>query len=185
MPEQLPLYGGMFVVLVASLNALLSGVTTLWSFCFGGTGKIRFLIAPTLVATAINVAISFGATAGLQYWAGSRYAIVGPLLGTTSVLVLVNIWAIPLLLRKTFGVSLRSLARAVFTPLLLGVPYATVLWYIVQSHPPRGWLSLAVGLGASCVGFFVVAWALLLNTEERDVWKKRFVGAVSRTEKAK
>lgn len=166
-------YAGPLVLLVASSNAFLLGITNLWNFCFGGTGKVRIALPAIAAATVLNVSLSVAATAMLQAGFGPRAALVGPLLGTTAGLLAVQVWALPLLLRTTFGVEPRELVKAVGGPLLVGVPYAAALHWLAWSHPPTSWPALFAAMGLVVAGFLAIAWMLLLTPEDRHLWRHR------------
>jgi O-antigen/teichoic acid export membrane protein len=172
-PFQRADYAGPVVLMVATTNSFLLGVTNLWSFCFGGTGKVRIVLPPIVAATALNVTISVGATFLLQRALGPRAALVGPLLGTTTGLVAVLLWALPLLLRRTFGIAPADLVGAVGRPLLVGLPYAAVLFLLARAFPPTHWLTLFTALGLSAIGFLVLAWVTLLTPDDRRLWLQR------------
>ena len=162
-------YGGDLVVLVAAANALLLGLSSLWNWCFVGTGQVR-LVLPLVVAGSV---LNLAASVSLTWWFRS---MSGPLLGTTLAALAVNLWIMPLLLRQTFGVSLRALARAVATPLAWGVLYTSGLWWLANIHTPRGWLGLAAETGLAALGFLALAWFVLLNPTDRDLWRQRLSG---------
>ena len=44
-------FGGEAVVIIASVNAFLLGLFSLWGWCFAGTGQVRRLVVPAVVAT--------------------------------------------------------------------------------------------------------------------------------------
>ncbi|MEO6809238.1 MAG: hypothetical protein ABI353_09030 [Isosphaeraceae bacterium] len=162
-------YGGDVVVLVAAANALLLGLSSLWNWCFVGTGQVR-LVLPLIAAGSV---VNLAASVSLTWWLRS---MSGPLLGTTLAALVVNLWAMPLLLRQTFGVSLRALASAVATPLAWGTLYTAGLWWLAHIHRPRGWLGLAAETGLAVLGFLALAWFILLNSTDRNLWRQRLTG---------
>lgn len=162
-------YGGDVVVLVAAANALLLGLSSLWNWCFVGTGQVRRVLPLVAAGSVLNLA----ASVSLTWWLRS---MSGPLLGTTLAAVAVNLWIMPLLLRQTFGVPLRALAAAVAAPLAWGALYTSGLWWLAHMHRPGGWLGLAAETGLAALGFLALAWFLLLNPTDRDLWRQRLSG---------
>lgn len=162
-------YGGDLVVLIASANAMHLGLFSLWNWCFVGTGQVRRVLPLVAAGSVLNLAASVSLTWRLR-------SIAGPLLGTTLAALTIDLWFMPLLLRKTFGVSLRALAEAVATPLAWGVLYTAGLWWLARMHRPGGWPGLAAETGLAAPGFLALAWFLLLNPTDRDLWRRRLAG---------
>lgn len=163
-------FGGNRVVVVASLNAFLLGLFSLWGWCFSGTGQMRLLVAPSLLATAINLAASLVLT-----W---RLGLVGPALGTLVASLTISLWYLPLLLRRYFGISLRALGWAIAWPLVWGVPYVLGLWWVAHVHRPRGWAGLIAEMGGAALGFLAISAALILSPTDRALWRLRWNGFV-------
>jgi hypothetical protein len=105
-----------------------------------------------------------------------RLGPVGPLLGTLVSFLAVNLWYMPLQLRRTFGTPLRPLARALGTPLAWGLPYAAALWGVARVHTPRGWPGLALEMGLAALGFLAFSYAALLGPADRAAWGARLAG---------
>lgn len=162
-------YGGDLVVLVAAANAMLLGLSSLWNWCFVGTGQVRRVLPLVVAASVLNLA----ASVSLTWWLRS---ITGPLLGTTLAFLTIDLWFMPLLLRKIFGVSLRALAGAVAIPLAWGLLYTSGLWWLAHMHRPWGWLGLAAETGLAALGFLALAWFVLLNPTDRELWRHRLAG---------
>lgn len=163
-------FGGNRVVVVAALNAFLLGLFSLWGWCFSGTGQMRLMVAPSLLATAINLAASLVLT-----W---RLGLVGPALGTLVASLTISLWYLPLLLRRYFGISLRALGWAIAWPLVWGVPYALGLWWVAHVHRPRGWAGLIAEMGGAALGFLAVSAVLILSPTDRALWRLRWSGFV-------
>jgi O-antigen/teichoic acid export membrane protein len=162
-------YGGDAIVLVAAANALMLGLYSLWNWCFTGTGQVRLVLPSAALGSGLNLV----ASVGLTWWLRDP---IGPLLGTMLGSMTVNVWVVPVLLRRSFGVSVRELTRAVGGPLAWGVPYGSALWWLASAHRPWGWLGLAAETGLSALGFLVLAWFVLLNPTDRDLWRRRLAG---------
>ena len=161
-------FGGDAVVIIASVNAFLLGLFSLWGWCFAGTGQVRRLVVPAVIATVINLAASLFLT--------RRLGLVGPVLGTLVANVTISLWWLPLLLRSVFGISLRALFRAVAWPLMWGVPYAGMLWWVAHVHQPWGWLGLLAEMGLAALGFLVVSGIVILSPTDRALWRLRLLG---------
>jgi O-antigen/teichoic acid export membrane protein len=158
-------FGGDAVVVVASLNAFLLGLFSLWGWCFAGTGQVRRMVVPTIIATVINLVASL-----LLTW---QLGLVGPVLGTLVANATISLWWLPILLRTVFGVSLRALFRAVAWPLVWGVPYAGALWWVSHAHQPWGWTGLIAEMGVAALGFLVVSGLVILSPTDRTLWRLR------------
>ena len=158
-------YAGDAVTALAAANALLLPFTSLWSWMFVGMGRTPRLVPTILVGTALNFAVSVAATRSI--------GVAGPLLGTLVAYLGFYSWRLPLLLRQEFGVPLRPLLRSVMPALILGVPCTLGAWWIARAYPPRGWLPLAFAMTATALIFPPLAWALILDREERDAWGAR------------
>jgi O-antigen/teichoic acid export membrane protein len=161
-------FAGEWVAVVAAINALLLASLSLWNWCFSGTGQLRRVVGAAAVGTAINLAASVLFTWGL--------GPVGPLLGTMVSFLAVNLWYMPLQLRRTFGTPLRPLALALGVPLAWGLPYAAALWWAAHAHSPRGWPGLALEMGLAALGFLAFSYAALLGPADRAVWRARLEG---------
>jgi O-antigen/teichoic acid export membrane protein len=160
-------FGGNKVIIIASINAFLLGLFSLWGWCFAGTGQVRRLVAPTIVATVINLAASLL----LTRWLG----LIGPALGTLAANVTISLWWLPIQLRAVFGVSLRALFRAVAWPLVWGVPYAGALWWVGHVHKPWGWPGLIAEMGVAALAFLVVSGIAILSPTDRALWRLRLL----------
>jgi O-antigen/teichoic acid export membrane protein len=161
-------FGGDAVVIIASVNAFLLGLFSLWGWCFVGTGQVRRLVVPAIISTVINLAASLFLT--------RRLGLVGPVLGTLVANVAISLWWLPILLRVVFGVSLRDLFGAVAWPLVWGVPYAGALWLVAHTHEPRGWAGLLAEMGLASLGFLVLSVTAILSPTDRTLWRLRLLG---------
>jgi hypothetical protein len=92
----------------------------------------------------------------------------------------VNIWFLPLQLRSVFGTSLRALMNVVARPLALGLVHGAVFWWIARSQASIGWIGLVLQTGAAFASYLALAWLLLLKAEDRDRWRLRLAGVLSR-----
>jgi O-antigen/teichoic acid export membrane protein len=165
--------GGDLVALAAGANALLVPLVSLSGWCIAGTGRVRMLAGPAMISSAINLSSSI--------LLARLVGVAGPLLGTTVTMLVIGSWFHPWLLRRVFGVSLRSLARSVVVPLAWGLPYVAAWWWLAASQARLGWLGLAVQMTASACGFLALASAVVLNADERATWRSRlgaFLGRI-------
>lgn len=150
---------------VAAANALLLGLVSFWSWCIVGAGRARQAVAPTAASAVVNLYASVALTGYL--------GAIGPLLGTLIAHLAVNLWALPVLLRKLFDVDPLALLLAAGRPLAWGVPYAAGLWWLARVHTPPGWPGLVAEMGLAALGFLGLAWRVVLSPDERTVWKER------------
>ena len=164
--------GGDLMALAAGVNALMLATLALWGWCLTGTGHAPQLVRPSLASAAINLSASVGLTYAL--------GVAGPLLGTTTAFLAVNLWYLPVLLHKYFGTSLRDLFRAVIVPLAFGIPATFLLWLLVRSSPPPRWIPLALEMGGSALLYLSFAARFLLAPEDRLIWRRRLSGAIPR-----
>jgi len=152
-------FGGELLTITAAAVALLHPVFSLWGWCFMSTGKPEPLVPVAVAVTGVNLACSVL----LTLWIG----LPGPVLGTIVSFVAVNAWALPLQLRRGFGVEPLPLAKAILAPLALGVPYAVLAWLLVQARPPTDWLELAVEMAALPPLFLAAAFFVVMGGDER------------------
>lgn len=164
------LHGGTAVTLAAALVAFGQAIVSLWGWVFHAAGRLP-LVAPVSTATvAVNLVASIIFV--------RNYGIVGPLLGTLLSFALVSSWAFPLLMRRTFDVSITRLASALAWPLMLGLPVMGVSgWVSTQPffHTWEGWL---VGTSTTAVTYLVMAWVFLLDAQDRLTWRSRVRAAL-------
>ena len=159
-------FGGDLVTILAASNGFLLGILSFWGWLFAGTGQQAQLVRLNIIGTMINLMLSVACT---YVW-----GMVGPLLGTFISFVTVSLWQLPLIMRTVFGISLRPLFIAVIRPLLVGIPYATLVWWIAKYHSPWGWLGLGIEMGLTVVGYLLLAWGLVWEQVERTAWLERF-----------
>lgn len=166
------LYGGDLVAVSAGLNALLIPLISLCGWCMTGTGRVRMLVVPSLISSTINLSTSILL---------ARYVgVAGPLLGTTVTILTFSIWVNSGLIRRTFGVPMRSMARSVAVPMAWGLPYTGGLWWLSTSQRHVGWLGLAAQMGLASTGFLGLAAAILLTPDERAAWRGRLGAGLGR-----
>lgn len=161
-------YAGDVVVAVAALNVFLLGQLSLWSWCFSATGRIARVVPQAVAASVLNLAASVLLT--------SRFGLVGPLLGTSVALITINLWLLPLQLRRDFGTPLGPLGRAVAGPFLAGLLASMALGWLARTHEPRTWLALAVSMGLAALGLLAACLTVLLPQDERKLWHVRLRG---------
>jgi peptidoglycan biosynthesis protein MviN/MurJ (putative lipid II flippase) len=119
-----------------------------------------------VVSTIVNVFFSVV----LTYYVG----LPGPLLGTLIALASVNMLGFSILLRRSFGVSLRQLSAAVFVPVGYGIPYAILVWWGSHHYKPSGWLELGTQMFVAMCLFLVFWWLVGFSAVERKTYPQRF-----------
>ncbi len=158
-------YSGDAITLLACLNAWLCSIFSLWAWPLSGTGKIGAWAPYSMVFVLINVGVSIAGTL--------RFGLLGPLIGTLVACLSVNLWALPSVLQRSFGVSAGTLLRAAGKPLLAGLPYAGLLWAIARSHNAWGWPGLLTEMSAAAAGGIAVWYFSAVSRDGRKVWKER------------
>jgi O-antigen/teichoic acid export membrane protein len=165
-------FAGMTITGLAGINALMVSLAALWGWVFGGTGKLDKLAGLSMASAAVNLIVSAGFT-----WIWSKTdvhrALLGPVLGTTCGYALLTLPILPLLLQKHFGIGVRELWVAVGGPVLVGAPYGALLMWWAGNHPPGGWIALGMEMGISALVFAGLCWAVLLEPDDRAMWKLR------------
>ena len=163
-------FAGNAVTVLAGVNAIMLSLASLWGWLFSGTGQVRLVARPSLVAAAINVLVSALATLQL--------GVVGPLVGTKVARACVPGWYVPLLMRRHFGIEPTMLLRAVGLPVLLAVPCAAGAWLLARQPAAAalGWAGLLGAMGACGLAYLGLAWVLLLNRDEQLLWARRMRG---------
>ena len=158
-------FGGMTLTALAAINAALLALISFWAWCFTGTGNIRFLIPSWTTWAVVNFSASLVFTKTL--------GIIGPLLGTCVANCLVLLWTTPFLLNRVFSIPVGDTLKAVFGPLIIGVPFAMIIGWISTTHIAGYWIFLEVSLSGG--GFLLLSWSLLLDADTRKRWKARFI----------
>ncbi len=153
------MFVGDILTLLACANAYLLTLLTLWGWCFSATGFARPLVPVAVVNAVLNL--------GVGIWATYQVGPLGPPIGTAFATVAVNLWAVPLLLRRHFGVPFFRLAWAAAVPLLWGAPAAWGLWTWVQADPPTALLPLLAWMVVTGLVLLVFWWFLALNAAGR------------------
>jgi len=158
-------YGGNSVTMLASINALLLAIFSLWGWSVSGTGQISKMVGAMGLQTIINFTCSILLTRSL--------GVIGPLLGTLLSFLSVSVWYLPLLLRRLFGISLKKLIGAVAMPLGLGLPYALMVWCLARSREETGMLDATVQIAALALVYLASCWLMVLSGLERARWTQR------------
>lgn len=158
-------FAGEMVTVFGCFNALLWALYALWGWALLGTGQIRRWVPFAMAATAVNVI-------GSVMWT-VRLGLVGPLLGTTTGLLVVTSWALPLTLHRAFGIPSRALWRTALAPLRWGVPYAAALWALSRYWPPAAWPGLVAAMGLGTAAGLGLWWNFSVARDERREWKAR------------
>jgi O-antigen/teichoic acid export membrane protein len=166
---------GTWIAAVGSLNALLVTLSSIFTVPLVTTGNVRMLAVPSLIAAAVNVAVSVAMTFVL--------GPIGPLVGTTVALTTVNLWHYPRFLQQTFGTSPSRIFRACLPPIAWGFPFAGVMALLAHESgrllPQIGrfpGLFTVMGLmGCGSLLFVAFSFVVILSAEERALWKARLL----------
>lgn len=159
------LYAGHWVTGCAALVAAGQAVVSLWVWFFHATGQLPKVVPAVVATLGVNVVGSIVFTMVL--------GIAGPLLGTLASYAAVSSWCLPVLLRRSFGMSGASLGWALVVPGVVGVPVFMAARGLAVHPLTQGWLGLGVGAGATGLAYLVVAWLLVLGPRERREWLER------------
>jgi len=158
-------FGGDFLNLLAGCNGFLLGILSLWGWCFSGTGNVAKIVYPFLLGTIVNFTVSILGT--------HFFGLIGPLLGTFVGFTTVKLWMLPLRLKELFGTSLKQIFWAIAKPLVFGIPYAVIVWWMARNHTPWGWLGLGIEMGLIAIIYLFIAWLFVLNQSQRQEWNNR------------
>jgi hypothetical protein len=158
------------VTIVACANVWFWAIYSLWGWSLLGTGHIGRWVPYAVVFTIVNVTVSILGTLIL--------GLVGPLLGTLLGFLLINSWALPMVLQEIFEVSRSLLWRTALAPLTWGLPYAALIWLLARTFPPASWLELAMEMVSAGLGGLALWWALTLSVDARAQWRYRFRSAL-------
>ena len=168
-------FAGDATAVVAAVSAAVYPIISLWATCFSGTGHVGRL-APIWVANAVvNVGLSVLFTIHL--------GVVGPPLGTLAALALTAAWALPLALRRAFGIPTAALVDAAARPLLWGGCFAAAAWAVSGRFGPLGWGAVFSVGALSGVLFLTFWWFVLLKSPGRARLAER-ARAIARTSRA-
>lgn len=172
-------YAGGALASLAACNALVLALAALWGWLFAGTGQAALLVPIAIASVTVNLLVSVGFT-WLLADSDPRRALLGPVLGTATALLSVNLPAMAVMLRKHFEIPISALLRSVGAPLSLGMPYGVVVLWIGQRFPPSGWLSLALHMACAASFFAGLSWLVLLSPQDRGRWLVRLRLALGR-----
>jgi O-antigen/teichoic acid export membrane protein len=159
-------YGGDLLTLVFVLNSIGLALIALWSWIFGSTGKAEKILKPYLVFAFVNILSSLIFT--------RTFGLIGPALGTLTALLTVSLWALPMGLKREFGIRLRRTAFAVVSPAIILAPAIAAFWWMGLKIAPSGWVSILGLMFVSLVVLAGLAWFAVLTVEEKAHWRRRF-----------
>jgi O-antigen/teichoic acid export membrane protein len=167
-------YGGLGLTLATLGWTCQHGLIALWAWPLMATGHVRRVLPVMILGAVVSVTVSILVTKG--------FGVIGPAIGSLANYTLVAVWWLPLLLRRTFGTSVRALAAAVARPAALAVPYAAGLFLLSDAFPVdefaiplwSRWFILAAAMTVAAVAYCVLAWFLVLPREDRHELRARF-----------
>jgi O-antigen/teichoic acid export membrane protein len=159
-------YAGDLITALAAANALMQAIFSLWGWCVTGTGQVQKIIPMTIVQTVLNLVLSIVFTL--------TFGLAGPLLGTTAAFLAVSVWYMPRLMSQMFEVSTSSLVLSVGAPLVLAIPYAALVDWLVRSYGATGWIGVAYQMFAAGLIYLLLAWLIVFYPEDRANLLSRF-----------
>jgi O-antigen/teichoic acid export membrane protein len=158
-------FAGDWITAAAGTNAILMGTMSLWSWAFVGAGRARVMLPMTATEAALNLTLSIILVQTL--------GLAGPVTATTVALVTTQLWWLPQQLKKEFGTPRRRIGWAVGSACAATVGYALLLRWWTGMHPPSGWFRLGVEMAAAGGLFLALAYAVLLNRQEKQLIGER------------
>jgi O-antigen/teichoic acid export membrane protein len=159
-------YAGGIITITACFNIWLWAVFSSWIWPLLGTGQIGRWAPFATVFTLLKVALSVGLT--------YKLGLIGPLLGTFLSFLLVDSWALPRILSRTFQITPWTLWKTALSPLIWGILYGLALWGVAQEHPANGLILLILEIGLAIVIGLILYWTLSLDKDSRNQWRYRF-----------
>ncbi len=155
-------FGGDGLTILAGANGIFLAVFSLWGLVLSGAGHVARVVPGVVAATLVNIIASVVGTLAI--------GLPGPLLGTLLSFIVVYSWFYPLLLHRHFQVPVGKLLWAIATPVMIGLPYSFLIWWLARTHPPRGWVTLALELACSTLVYLILAWTAIFRSGERREW---------------
>jgi O-antigen/teichoic acid export membrane protein len=140
--------------------------------CFFGwlldtQGDARRRLASSTAGAAINL--------GLSVWWARQWGVAGVACGTLAAYLLTDVWYLPRLAVRLYGLSGRALAAACGGALVRGGAGAALVVAAARMLPPAGSWS---GLIADCAWLGTAAgvycWFLVLRAADRAAWQARW-----------
>ncbi|MEP7341482.1 MAG: oligosaccharide flippase family protein [Acidobacteriota bacterium] len=165
-------FAGEAVGVLACVNVWFWAVFSLWGWPISGTGNIARWMPYAMVSSAVNLIVSLIATTTL--------GLIGPLVGTLTAFMLVQVWGMTRVLGQLFALSPGELWRHAVQPLWWGGAYAVGLWWWAHRHTPQGWIELLLEMALAGLGGLCLWWLVGCNAEVRRVWMGRLQVAVER-----
>lgn len=188
--------GGEAIIVASSAVTLLLSLAGLYTTLVVSTGHARRLVVPTVLAAALNVGLSIALTKALGQVAPAGAMIgalgdvalgfvpakspglLGPLLGSIVSLGLLCAVAYPRVMRTLYGLPAASVHRAVLPGLAVGSLATALLWWLAGLLRPSNWFVLLPEMGLSTLALLGLSYLLLLDDEERRLWRSRIAGAL-------
>lgn len=171
------MYSGDTVTLLACANTSILALSSLWGYCLSAKGHLKDIQAFTIAYMILNVGLSFFFT--------YKLGVVGPLLGTFIAYVLVTLWSLPYLIQKFIGVSISKTYLALLPSLFLSVTFYFVFNWLISFYTIDSWFDLILNAAIASTLFCTMGWFLILDAENRKLWKLRFAKILSRGKSAK
>ncbi|TWT34631.1 oligosaccharide flippase family protein [Blastopirellula retiformator] len=169
-------FAGWSVVVAAATIAFFQPVVAQWKWAFAATGKTPLLVRMSLTWLVVNVTLSISLT--------YSFGLAGPLIGTAVANTFVYFLGLPFLLKSEFQTPHDAIVWAAAKPLLLGIPYAAIIWWLAQFRPDPGWIELAVSMAATASLYLLACWFLIWDAEIREIWRSRLRGLIIRKQTA-
>jgi O-antigen/teichoic acid export membrane protein len=165
-------YAGDAITALACCNGWLWSIFSLWGWPLSGTGNIAAWMPYSVAFLVVNLGVSVAATFLL--------GMTGPLWGTLAGFLAVNLWAMPRVLKRAFGIEPGHLWAAAAKPLLFGAPYGTLVWFVARHFVANGWLSLGAQMAAAAFAGVALWWFTGIPSRERNLWRARLAVAAGR-----
>lgn len=170
-------YGGDRLTMLAGVVSILAGLLSLWGWVFRGAGIIAPVVPTSIASATVNVAVSIFATAWLGW-------LEGPLVGTAAGFVGVSMWRYPLMFRRHFQLDVSRMLRALTPVLAAFFACGAAAWWVARTWPPDRWDTLIAAMAGTALAFAALAWLVLLNRDERALWRQRVMMMLRRNDTA-
>jgi O-antigen/teichoic acid export membrane protein len=188
--------GGEAIIVASSVVTLLLSLAGLYTTLIVSTGHARRLVTATVLAAGLNVVLSvvltkmlgqvtpMGSVIGAVGDVGQGFiptkspGLLGPLLGSIVSLGVLCVVSYPRILRSLYGLPPASIHRAVLPGLAVGSLATGLLWWFAGLVRPSSWFVLLPLMGLSTLALVGLSYLLLLDPEERRLWRDRFAGAL-------
>lgn len=159
-------YGGDALSICFALQTVVFGFVCLFAWTIDMQGDTKHRVVVSTIGSILNV--------GLSFILGRRFGLSGITLATVISYLVTDAWFCPYLFCRRYNVRVTAVAATVLRGLMLGLPWAAGVWFV--AHRQRGvssWVGFSTELGVFSVLGLTYSWTVILNSNERNAWRKR------------